>query len=71
MKINRGEAIGLSTHQLKWIELGDLKVANRAGKVIKLRASVQVFPAYATAHRETLALVGGNCNIVGLVIGNL
>lgn len=56
-------------HNSKDIRIADYEDAHYKRKAMRMGAGVQGFEAYAAAHKENLAVVGGECPTVGLVGG--
>ncbi|KAK4622346.1 FAD-linked oxidoreductase ZEB1 [Fulvia fulva] len=62
-------SLGLWMHNSKDIRIADYEDAHYKRKAMRMGAGVQGFEAYAAAHKENLAVVGGECPTVGLVGG--
>ncbi|KAJ9406162.1 CAZyme family AA7 [Paecilomyces variotii] len=62
-------AVGIWTHHMKDIEFLDYRSPSYTGKAVKVGAGVQIFEVNEAAHAQSLVVVGGNCQTVGIAGG--
>lgn len=62
-------SLSIWTHYLSDISVSDYSSPHYSGKAMKMGAGVQGFAAYEAAHKENLAVLGGECPTVGIAGG--